>query len=112
MRFLLLFLLSMTNGVTFAQDYRGALSFALKMAENWGRNALIAAAYGQLGEPEEVGKSLRDLLRLRPDVGATIQREVVKWFDPEYGQRLMEGPGKAGLTISDEQSSAPVKSSA
>ena len=33
-------------------DYRGALSFALKMnvTNNWGAHALTAAAYGQLGE--------------------------------------------------------------
>jgi len=86
-------------------DYRGALSFALKsnMMENWGRHALIAAAYGQLGEREEAGKALRELLRLRPDVGATIRREAEKWFDPEYGERLIEGLRKAGMEIAGER---------
>jgi TolB-like protein/Flp pilus assembly protein TadD len=82
-------------------DYRGALSLILKsnMTENWGRNALIAAAYGQLGEREEASKALRELRRLRPDVGKTIQREIEKWFDAEHGARLMEGLRKAGLEI-------------
>jgi TolB-like protein/Tfp pilus assembly protein PilF len=71
------------------------------MTDNWGRHALLAAAYGQLSEREEAGKALRDMLRLRPNVGATIQREVEKWFDPEYGQRLIEGLRKAGLEIGD-----------
>ncbi len=80
-------------------DYRGALGFALKsnMTENWGRHVLIAAAYGQLGEREQAAKAVRDLLRLRPDIGATVQREAAKWFDPEYGERLLEGLRKAGL---------------
>lgn len=92
-------------------DYRGAVGFALKsnMTDNWGRHALIAAAYGQLGEHENAGKALRDLLRLRPDVGATIQREVEKWFDPEHGERLIEGLRKAGLEIADKQKSTPAK---
>ena len=89
-------------------DYRGAVTFALKsnMTDNWGRHALIAAAYGQLGEREEAGKAVRDLLRLRPDVGATVQREVEKWFDPEYGERLIEGLRKAGLEIGGKSATA------
>jgi TolB-like protein/Tfp pilus assembly protein PilF len=91
-------------------DYRGALNFALKsnMTDNWGRHALIAAAYGQLGEHEEAAKALRDLLRLRPDISATIQREAEKWFDPEYGKRLLEGLRKAGLEILEKEAGAPV----
>ena len=90
-------------------DYRGALSFALRsnMTDNWGRHALIAAAYGQLGEPEQARKALGDLLRLRPDVSATIRREIKKWFDPEHGERLVEGLRKAGLEIASEPSSEP-----
>jgi len=92
-------------------DFRGALSFALKsnMTDNWGRHALIAAAHGQLGEREEAGKALRDLLRLRPDVGATIQREAEKWFDPEYGARIIEGLRKAGLEIGRKTETVAVK---
>jgi len=85
-------------------DYRGALGFALKsnMTDNWGRHVLIAAAYGQLGEHEEAAKALRDLLRLRPDVGTTILRDAEKWFDSEYGARLIEGLRKAGLEINSK----------
>ena len=85
-------------------DYRGALSFALKsnMTDNWGRHALIAAAYGQLGEREKAGKALRDLFKLRPDIGATIQRDAEKWFDAEHCQSLIEGLRKAGLEIPAE----------
>jgi len=90
-------------------DYRGALNFALKsnMTDNWGLHALIAAAYGQLGEHEEAAKALRELLKLRPDISATIQRETEKWFDPVYGQRLLEGLRKAGLEIVEKKVGAP-----
>ena len=85
-------------------DYRGALSLILKsnMTENWGRHALMAAAYGQLGEREAASKALQELRRLRPDIGKTIQREAVKWFDAEHGAHLMEGLRKAGLEIADK----------
>ncbi|MGA2859662.1 MAG: protein kinase [Candidatus Sulfotelmatobacter sp.] len=85
-------------------DYRGALSLILKsnMTENWGRHALMAAAYGQLGEREAASKALQELRRLRPDVGKTIQREAAKWFDAEHGTHLMEGLRKAGLEIADK----------
>jgi len=95
-------------------DYRGALNFALKsnMTDNWGRHALMAAAYGQLGEREEASKALRDLLRLRPGIGGTIQREAKKWFDPEYGEHLLEGLRKAGLEIGGKSgTSVAVKAS-
>jgi TolB-like protein/tRNA A-37 threonylcarbamoyl transferase component Bud32 len=93
-------------------DYRGALGFALKsnMPNDWGTQSLIAAAYGQLGEPEAAGKAVRELLKLRPDVGAKICREAEKWFDPEYGERLIDGLRKAGLQIVDRtKTSAAVK---
>jgi TolB-like protein/cytochrome c-type biogenesis protein CcmH/NrfG len=85
-------------------DYRGALSLILKsnMTENWGRHTLMAAAYGQLGERESASKALQELRRLRPDVGKTIQREAVKWFDAEHGAHLMEGLRKAGLEIPED----------
>lgn len=85
-------------------DYRGALSLILKsnMTENWGRHALMAAAYGQLGDREAASKALQELRRLRPDVGKTIQREAAKWFDAEHGAHLMEGLRKAGLEIADK----------
>ncbi len=85
-------------------DYRGALGLILKsnMTENWGRHVLMAAAYGQLGEREAASKALQQLRRLRPDIGKTIQRDAVKWFDAEHAEHLMEGWRKAGLEIADQ----------
>ena len=82
-------------------DYRGALSFALKtnLPGHWGVHAAMAAACGQLGERDAAGKALRDLLKLRPDFAATVPKDIEKWFDPEYGEHLMNGLRKAGLEI-------------
>jgi TolB-like protein len=86
-------------------DYRGALNLILKsnMTENWGRHALMAAACGQLGEREAASKALQELRRLRPDIGKTIRREAVKWFDAEHGAHLMDGWRKAGLEIAPNE---------
>jgi TolB-like protein/Tfp pilus assembly protein PilF len=86
-------------------DYQAALSFVLKndMASgNWGRYALMAAVYGQLGDRESAGKALRELIKLRPDICSTIKGTAEKWFDPEYCERLLEGWHKAGMKIGEE----------
>ncbi len=82
-------------------DYRGALNFVLKanLPNHWGTQAAMAAAYGQLGERDLAGKALRDLLKLRPDFAATIRKDCEKWWEPEYGEHLIDGLRKAGLEI-------------
>ncbi len=87
------------------RDYRGAYNFGLKMnlAQNWGGHALMAAACGQLGEKDAAARSMRELLRIRPDFAARIWRDRKKWFDDEHGAHLLEGLRKAGLEIASEQ---------
>ena len=82
-------------------DYRGAVEFALKcnLPGDWGTQTLLAAAYGQLGEIQQAGKALHELVQLRPNVSSTIRRDAGKWFDPEYAEHLIEGLRKAGLEI-------------
>ena len=89
-------------------NYRGALSFALKsnLPDHWGMHAALAAAYGQLGEREAAGKSLRELLTLRPDYARTARPQLAKWFDPELMEQLIDGLRKAGLEIQGEQGQA------
>ena len=85
-------------------DYRGALNLILKanLPGHWGMHAGIAAAAGQLGELEAASKAVRDLLKLRPDFGATVHNTLAKWFDPELCEQLLDGLRKAGLEIGDE----------
>jgi TolB-like protein/Tfp pilus assembly protein PilF len=85
-------------------DYRSALSLILKanLPGHWGMHAGIAAAHGQLGELEAASNAIRDLLKLRPDYGATVHNTLAKWFDPELCEQLLDGLRKAGLEIGDE----------
>ena len=87
-------------------DYRGALGFALKanLPGHWGMHAALAAAYGQLGERDAAAKAVRDLLKLRPDFAATVRKDIEKWWEPEYVERLIDGWRKAGLEIAAPQS--------
>ncbi len=80
-------------------DYRGALNFALRvnMPGHWFSHAAIAAACGHLGERETGAKSVRELLKLRPEFSTTGRNDIEKWWNPEYVERLIEGWRKAGL---------------
>ena len=66
-------------------DYRGALSFALKvnLPGHWVAHAAMAACYGQLGERDAASKALQDLLKLRPDFAATARKVIEKWWEPD-----------------------------
>jgi TolB-like protein/cytochrome c-type biogenesis protein CcmH/NrfG len=94
-------------------DYREALAFVLKanLPGHWGMHAGIAATAGQLGENELADKALRDLLKLRPDYGATVRNTLAKWFDPELCEQLLDGLRKAGLPIAGEEEGTPQVSS-
>jgi serine/threonine protein kinase len=87
--------------------YRDALGFARKfdLPSHWGTHVVIAAACGQLGERDAAGKALRDLLKLRPNVAATVRKEFEKWWEPEYVEHLIDGLRKAGLEIGIAQTS-------
>ncbi len=85
-------------------DYRNALNLILKanLPGHWGMHAGIAAVAAQLGDSETASKALRDLLKLRPDYGATVRNTLAKWFDPELCEQLLDGLRKAGLVISSD----------
>ncbi|MBZ5706430.1 MAG: protein kinase [Acidobacteriia bacterium] len=90
-------------------DDRAALSFALKVKLQGHPLApmFIAAASGQLGEADTAAKAVRDLLKVRPDLPAIMRTQVEKVWDPEYGERFLDGLRKAGLEIPDTESAAP-----
>ena len=84
------------------QDYRGALEVALKinMPGDFYVPAVIAAAYGQLGELEAARTALLQLLAMKPDFAATAREEFEKWFGPgELVEHFLDGLRKAGLEI-------------
>lgn len=58
-------------------DYRGAISFLLKvnMPGHWFLHAAIAAAFGQLGERDAAKKAVSSLRRVRPDFAARARRD-------------------------------------
>ena len=62
---------------TASSDYRGALEVALKinMPGDFYVSAVIAAAYGQLGERKPPRTALLQLLALKPDFAATAREE-------------------------------------
>jgi TolB-like protein/class 3 adenylate cyclase len=86
-------------------DYRGALNFALRinLPGHWFSHGAMAAAYGQLGERGAATKALQDLLKLRPDFAATVRKDIEKWWEPEYVDRLIDGWRQAGLEIPGEE---------
>ena len=90
-------------------DYRGALSIGLKinLPEFFATHEALAAAYGQLGEREAAAKSVRELLRLKPDFVATMRDELGKWFNPELVEHQVDGLRKAGLEINGDHATPP-----
>jgi len=92
------------------KDYRGALAFAQKarLRGNPLAPMMIASAAGQLGDAETAAKAAGDLLKFRPELPALMPRQVAKVWNPEYGERFLDGLRKAGLDIPAAQTpSAP-----
>ncbi len=85
-------------------DYRGALAFALKVKLRGNPLApmIIAAACGQLGDVEGGAKAIADLVKFRPELPAMMRKQVAKVWNPEYGERFLDGLRKAGLDIPEE----------
>ena len=81
--------------------YRDALAFALKakLRGNPLAPMFIAAACGQLGDIDGGARAVADLLRFRPELPAIMRKQVAKVWNPEYGQRFLEGLRKAGMLI-------------
>jgi TolB-like protein/cytochrome c-type biogenesis protein CcmH/NrfG len=82
-------------------DDRAAVNFAHKvnLPGHWGMYFMLAAAYGHLGERVAGAKALQDLLNVRPDFAAIVRKTIEKWWEADYGDRLIDGWRKAGLEI-------------
>ena len=94
-------------------EYRDALSFALKakLRGNPLAPMFLAAAYGQLGDVEGGAIAAAELVRFRPELPAAMRKQVAKVWNPEYGERFLEGLRKAGLEIPGAGATAGQKSS-
>ena len=86
-------------------DYRGALSFALKVKLRGNPLApmMIAAACGQLGDVDGGAKAAADLVEFRPELPAIMLGQVAKVWNAEYGARFIDGLRKAGLKIPEKE---------
>ncbi|HXV61227.1 MAG TPA: protein kinase [Vicinamibacteria bacterium] len=84
------------------KDYRGALEIARKinMPSYFYTHAALAAAYGQLGEPEAAQKALGEVLAQVPNYAKVARAEMAKWHGTgELLDDFIEGLRKAGLAI-------------
>ncbi len=86
------------------RDYQAALGYALKinLPNFLWTHTLLAAIYGQLGQQEEAGKAVQELLKLNLQAAQIVRRAWRGRYEPELAQRLIEGLRKAGLDVSDE----------
>jgi TolB-like protein/Flp pilus assembly protein TadD len=65
--------------------------------ESFWRNAILAAAYGEIGDGAAARGAVRALLAERPDFARTGREHFAKWFDDGLVDRLMDGLHRAGL---------------
>ena len=95
------------------EDYRGAVNIALKinLPEFFVTHEALAAAYGQLGERDAAAKSLREMLRLKPDYDQTGRERLEKWFDSEFVEHLTDGLREAGLNVPPTPGTGPSSTS-
>jgi TolB-like protein/Flp pilus assembly protein TadD len=82
-------------------EYSDALDIALKinLPHFFYAHVVLAAVYGQLGNPEAARDTLRELLALRPDFSVTGREDLGKWYPPDLVRQLMDGLRKAGLEV-------------
>ena len=59
----------------------------------------LAAAYGQLGQRDEAGEAVQELLKLKPNIARIARPALQMRFDPELVEHLIDGLRKAGLEI-------------
>ena len=93
-------------------DYHAALGYALKinLPNFLWTHTMLAVIYGQLGQQEEAGKAVQELLKLNPRAPEVLLAAWQSRYDPELVTLLIEGLRKAGLDISDELAPAPAPS--
>jgi len=83
-------------------DYRGAVEVALRfnMPTYFYTHAVLAAAYGQLGERDAAQRALAALMAQKPGFGAVARRELGKWYvDSRLLDEMLDGLRKAGLAL-------------
>jgi TolB-like protein/predicted Zn-dependent protease len=81
-------------------DFQAAVAVAQKfnMPTYFYTHAVLAAAYGQLGERTAAARALAELLAQKPDFGAVARRELGKWYiDEPLLEEMLDGLRKAGL---------------
>jgi len=91
-------------------DYFSAVDVALKfnMPSYFYTHAVLAAAYGQLGETAAAERALAELLKHKPGFGSIARQELGKWYiDAMLLEEMLDGLRKAGLEI-DEIGSGPM----
>ncbi len=83
------------------KDYRAALDFGIKISMPGFPLAYVARAvsYGQLGEEEAARAEIQELLRVKPDYAAVARDELLRIWDPNVVEHLIEGLSKAGLEV-------------
>jgi eukaryotic-like serine/threonine-protein kinase len=87
-------------------DYRAALDVALRfnMPSYFYTHMALAAAYGKLGDREAAGRSLRELLAVKPDIAAEAGNELGKWnTEPAVREAWIDGLRRAGLEIGPDE---------
>ena len=90
------------------RDYRAAIDAAVRiqMPGYFWTPVVLTAAYGQLGQKDAAQKASKELLALRPNFARTGRQEFAKWFEPDLVEHWIDGLRKAGLQISDPQTSS------
>jgi TolB-like protein/Flp pilus assembly protein TadD len=79
--------------------YRAAVDeiVSANVPESFWRSAVLAAAYGQLGDGAAARGALHSLLAERADFARTGREHFAKWFDERLVDHLMDGLRRAGL---------------
>jgi TolB-like protein len=100
-------------------DYRGALSYALKinLPNFFWTHLTLATIYGQLGEHEQGAKEVQEALKLNPHAVQTLQAGMLEKYGPEFIGLIVDGLRKSGLEIAEPNapssaSASPAKSTA
>jgi TolB-like protein/cytochrome c-type biogenesis protein CcmH/NrfG len=96
------------------RQYERALDLVLKvsMPGFWRTQLMLAATYGQLGEPIAAGNAIRELLKLRPDFAVMARAELKKWYDDELIEHLIEGLRNGGLDVPEVTATPAIAPSA
>jgi TolB-like protein/Tfp pilus assembly protein PilF len=89
-------------------DYRGALDIArrIQMPGFWRLSLALAAAHGQLEERDAAAEALRQLLAAKPEFATRAREELLKWWNDDFVDHLMDGLRNAGLGVSDKTGGA------